>query len=254
MWARGCWSIENDPAAPAGRLGEWLVAAGLDVDRAPTRTPATPFRPPTTSSAPTAWWCSAGDIGAHDDPQAPWLPALRELLRAAVAARLADARGLPRRPAARRRATAVGCAERLTAPRSARQLVAKRRRRRRPTRCSARCRSRPDVLQWHYDEIVPLPPGAVQLASAPVYEHQAFRLGRLAWGVQFHIETTPRDRARPGPRDDAARLAGYDLDPIVERAIDAARRHRGGLGAVRRRASPTCRPRPGRSPRPPWPA
>ena len=49
----------------------------------------------------------------------------------------------------------------------------------------------PDVIQWHYDVITALPPSAVLLASSPLYENQAFRLGRLAWGVQGHIETTP---------------------------------------------------------------
>ena len=48
-----------------------------------------------------------------------------------------------------------------------------------------------DVLQFHTDAITRLPPGAELLASAPRYAHQAYRLGRCVYGVQFHIETTP---------------------------------------------------------------
>jgi GMP synthase (glutamine-hydrolysing) len=49
----------------------------------------------------------------------------------------------------------------------------------------------PDVIQFHHDEISQLPDGAVLLASSPMYENQAYRVGRYVYGVQFHIETTP---------------------------------------------------------------
>jgi GMP synthase-like glutamine amidotransferase/SAM-dependent methyltransferase len=44
-----------------------------------------------------------------------------------------------------------------------------------------------DVLHWHGDTIV-LPPGAPLLASSERYPNQAFRVGRAAWGLQFHLE------------------------------------------------------------------
>jgi GMP synthase (glutamine-hydrolysing) len=44
------------------------------------------------------------------------------------------------------------------------------------------------ALQWHYYAF-DVPTGAVELARSPVCS-QAFRLGDLAWGVQFHPEVT----------------------------------------------------------------
>ncbi|MCU1484618.1 MAG: Methyltransferase type 11 [Actinomycetia bacterium] len=43
------------------------------------------------------------------------------------------------------------------------------------------------VLHWHGDT-VELPPGAVLLASSDQYPNQAFRVGPVAWGIQFHLE------------------------------------------------------------------
>jgi GMP synthase (glutamine-hydrolysing) len=45
-----------------------------------------------------------------------------------------------------------------------------------------------DALQWHYYAF-DVPAGATELARSPVCS-QAFRLGELAWGVQFHPEVT----------------------------------------------------------------
>jgi len=43
------------------------------------------------------------------------------------------------------------------------------------------------VLHWH-GETFSLPAGAALLASSDLYDHQAFRLGDCAWGLQFHLE------------------------------------------------------------------
>jgi GMP synthase (glutamine-hydrolysing) len=45
------------------------------------------------------------------------------------------------------------------------------------------------TLQWHGDTF-DLPEGGVLLASSPAYPNQAFRVGRAAYGVQFHVEVT----------------------------------------------------------------
>jgi hypothetical protein len=45
------------------------------------------------------------------------------------------------------------------------------------------------VLHWH-GESFEVPPGALHLISSATYPNQAFRIGDVAWGVQFHLEVT----------------------------------------------------------------
>jgi GMP synthase (glutamine-hydrolysing) len=51
------------------------------------------------------------------------------------------------------------------------------------------CRWPLRTLQWHGDTFE-LPDGAVLLATSPAYPHQAIRVGRVAYGVQFHVEVS----------------------------------------------------------------
>ena len=46
------------------------------------------------------------------------------------------------------------------------------------------------VYQWHEDTFT-IPSGAVRLATSEKTENQAFRYGRNAYGIQYHIELTP---------------------------------------------------------------
>jgi GMP synthase (glutamine-hydrolysing) len=68
-----------------------------------------------------------------------------------------------------------------------------------------------DTLQWHGDTFE-LPGGAVLLASSPAYPHQALRVGRVAYAVQFHVEVTQAMgeewAAVPGYIDYADRVLG----------------------------------------------
>lgn len=205
--------IQVDASDPVGRLGEWLVAAGVELDvRALDRGEALPA----DLTEHDGVLVLGGSMGALDDDIAPYLPEVRALLRTAVADEvptlgvclghqlLAVANGgtIGRNP---------------LGPEIGAQLVAKR-----AAAASdplfAALPITPDVIQWHHDAVLTLPPTAIQLASSPGCEQQAFRLGRLAWGVQFHIETTPetvREWAASDPMDD------YDLESIVERAVAA---------------------------------
>jgi GMP synthase-like glutamine amidotransferase len=46
-----------------------------------------------------------------------------------------------------------------------------------------------ETLQWHGDTF-DLPAGGVLLASSPAYANQAYRVGPVAYAVQFHVEVT----------------------------------------------------------------
>lgn len=97
----------------------------------------------------------------------------------------------------------------------------------------------PDVVQFHDDEVHVLPPRAELLAASPRYQNQAFRVGDNAYGLQFHIETTPEivlawARQALGAEDDLPasldpqRLATVHADmaetwqPFVERFVQLA--------------------------------
>jgi GMP synthase (glutamine-hydrolysing) len=68
------------------------------------------------------------------------------------------------------------------------------------------------TLQWHSDTFE-LPPGARLLASSAAYPHQAFAW-RRAYGIQFHLEVSPRMAAEwlrlPQYADELTRSLGPD--------------------------------------------
>jgi len=47
-----------------------------------------------------------------------------------------------------------------------------------------------EVFQWHEDTFA-VPPGGVLLAESAMCKNQAFRIGKNAYGLQFHVEITP---------------------------------------------------------------
>ena len=202
----------NAETDPPGTLASWLTDAGLALEVVDG-----PALPPDLAGY-AGLVVLGGPMSATDDVRAPWLPHLRALLRQAVSDELPT---LAICLGAQLLAVANGgrVEPNPEGPEFGAQLIAKR---------SAAANDplfrpmpiTPDVIQWHYDAVLTLPPGAVQLASSPTCENQAFRLGRLAWGLQFHIETTP-DVVRTWAALDAEQLSDYDLDAIVRRS-DAA--------------------------------
>ena len=46
-----------------------------------------------------------------------------------------------------------------------------------------------DVFQWH-GQTFEIPEGGTLLAGSERFAHQAFRAGKYAWGMQFHLEVT----------------------------------------------------------------
>lgn len=150
-----------------------------------------------------------GAPGAGDDETAPWLPAVRALVREAVGT------GVPLLGiclGGQLTALALGGSVRVR-PRGP-EIGAVRLRRLPAADGDPVFGSVPDgapAAQWHWDEIAGLPPGAVPLLTGADCVHQAFRVGPRAWGVQFHPEVlgaAVADWARSdGP---AAARAGSD--------------------------------------------
>jgi GMP synthase (glutamine-hydrolysing) len=206
--------IENDLDAPAAMVGRWLQEAGAELE---VCTPETGQPVPADLTGRSAFVVLGGAMNAYDDEAAPWLPQVRRLLSEAVRTELPT---LGICLGAQLLAVAAGGrVSEAETPEYGSQLVAKR-------QAAANdplfreLPITPDVLQWHVDEVSELPPGAVLLASSPVCEVQAFRVGRLAWGTQFHIETTPQIVAE-WARHDAELLHEYDLPAILERSARA---------------------------------
>lgn len=66
------------------------------------------------------------------------------------------------------------------------------------------------AVQWHELEVVELPPGARLLCRGERCPNQAFRVGRSAWGLQFHLEVLA-DGVQAWARSDAAGLAAAGI-------------------------------------------
>jgi GMP synthase (glutamine-hydrolysing) len=207
--------VRNAEDDPPGPLGDWLAVAGLELD---VLAPYDGAPLPGELTGYDGLLVLGGGMGAAGDALAPWLPQVRALLREAVATELPT---LGVCLGAQLLALANGgrVEPNPHGPEFGAQLIAKR-------GASANdplfgpLPITPDVIQWHFDAITVLPPGAVQLAASPDCEIQAFRLGRLAWGIQFHIETTP-EVVRAWAALDAAALDGYDVPLLLQRSDDA---------------------------------
>lgn len=198
--------VQHEPGTGPGWWGEWLEAAGVDLDvRHPYREGALPTLDPYDGLL-----VLGGAMGPTDDAACPWLPETRARLADAVsvdlptvgiclgAELLAIACGGRVRRGVAGPELGVLAVEPTTAAAADRVLGA--------LPATAR------VLQWHWEEIAELPPGAVLLATSPTYRNQAFRLGGSAWGVQGHPEVTPEIAAEWG-RDDSPLLRAAGREP-----------------------------------------
>ncbi|PWW53622.1 type 1 glutamine amidotransferase [Actinokineospora spheciospongiae] len=168
-----------------GRLAEWLVDSGAEVEL--VRLDRTGELPEPRDFAAVV--CLGGPMNANDLDGHPWLRTLRAFFGTCVTRRvplLAICLG------AQVLATALGgeVEPGHEGPEVGRELVAKR-----DLGWAdplfADLPLMPDVVQFHHDVITRLPAGAELLASATRYPNQAFRVGPVGYGIQFHIETTP---------------------------------------------------------------
>ena len=206
--------ITHTESEDPGHLATWLLEGGLELDV---------VRPWAGDDLPErvthdALVVMGGPQTAYDETSAPWLGETKELLRRAVAdgvpvfgvclgaQLLAEATG--------------GTVERGDdGPELGAALVAKRDVAGNDPLFWDLPLS-PVVVQWHWDVVTELPPGATLLVSGRRYPHQAFRVGDSAWGIQFHIETPP-DMVERWARadDDGVREAGQDPADLLERTL-----------------------------------
>ena len=174
--------VENEGDAGPEMLQHWLRGAGLELDI---------WRPYAGEVLPRgvgegALLVLGGEMGAYEDHRAPWLAEVRTLLAQATNAG-APVLGV----CLGAQLLAATCGGRVEASKSGGELGLSR------VELTDEALRDPlfsgmptpvEVVQWHNDEIVELPPGAVLLASSELCPVQAYRIGTRAWGVQFHPE------------------------------------------------------------------
>ncbi|TFV45141.1 type 1 glutamine amidotransferase [Blastococcus sp. TF02A-35] len=195
---------ETDPPA---RLGEWLRAAGLELDE--RRLGLGEQLPGSLEGFDGLLVLGGPQSSMDDEVTSPELVGVRHLLREAVDAdlpTLAVCLGAQLLAQVGGGSTRVG----VDGPEVGATLVAKRDAADRDPVFGPLPLS-PDVVQWHHDEISRLPAGATLLASNPHYPHQAYRVGRHVYALQFHIETTP-EMVRAWAESDPVGVAASPLD------------------------------------------
>lgn len=211
--------VQPTKHAPVDRLGGWLADAGADLRLVHPRDDELPDRLDGVDGV----ICLGGGMGATDDDRWPWLAAVRGFLSRTVSAEVPL---LSLCLGAQLLAVGTGGGIRKAErPEIGPNLVAK--------RDAAEgdplfgpLPMTPDVIQFHNDEIHPLPPGAALLATSPRTDVQAFRLGRVAYGLQFHIETSPQTVTAWAQRDStaaaAARPGQLEPDRLEQFHVDLA--------------------------------
>jgi GMP synthase (glutamine-hydrolysing) len=76
-----------------------------------------------------------------------------------------------------------------------------------------------EVFHWHED-VFDLPRGAIRLATGTVTPNQAFRVGKRAYGMQYHIELTPEMLdlwlQHPDYKKEIVKALGPDVPASIE--------------------------------------
>lgn len=211
--------IEHEEQCPPDRLARWLPEAlpGAEIEV------VQPYRgdvvPEKVDGA--ALVVLGGSMGAHDDADHGWLAPTRDLLGRAVedavptlgvclgAQLLAAACG------GRAEAGAAGIEAGVIDVRWRPEAAA-----------DPLVGALPEPFpgpSMHLDAITALPVNASWLGETDHYDHQVFRVGEAAWGVQFHPEVTPATFNRWGGQHEARgdwTRWGIDGDAVVRQLVD----------------------------------
>jgi GMP synthase (glutamine-hydrolysing) len=187
--------IQPDPDDPPDRLAGWFTEMGVSIEL---------VRPFAGDPVPAALEHDAlvilgGDMGAEDDERYPWLADIRRLLSEAVTAQtptlgvclggqlLAVATGGTVTRGDVGLETGAIAVRPVTDPATGETVDDR----------VVNDAALPGLVgAMHRDGISQLPPGSVLLASSDLYQHQAYRIGPRAWGLQFHPEVTPERYAQ----------------------------------------------------------
>lgn len=215
--------IQHQETCPPGRVGEWLTAAGVNLD---VRRPYADDVLPADLGGHDGLLVLGGEMGCRDDDVAPWLPAVRDLIATAAKgatptlgiclghqlATVALGGEVGRSESGRTvgvftvdGGTALADDELLAVTAGA------------------------PVAQWNDDIVTGLPSGATALATNERGDLLLARLAPTVWGVQGHPEADREIIGRWGDKDlDSPGLAGLDIAAALasieaaQPAVDAA--------------------------------
>lgn len=221
--------VQHEDGTGPGLVGDELIRSGLSLR---VVHPWNGDRIPDSLRGCAGLLVLGGAPNCDDDAAAPWLPAVRALVREAVDTGLPllgiclggqiIASALGGSVAARTQGPEVGAVPLRRLPGADGDPV-----------FGAVPDGAPGA-QWHWDEIAELPPHAVPLLTGDDCRYQAFRVGERAWGVQFHPEVLG-DAVADWSRSDGPAVAGAGGAP--DAAVAAVRAAEPALRAVWSEAS-----------------
>ncbi len=175
--------IENMKSTPLGSLGVALAEANAEIER---------FKPWIDCTLPTgigdrdALVVLGGEQNAIDDTNYPYLPALARLMRDFAEA---DKAVLGICLGAQILARAYGAENHLNARLEFGWHSVRKSEEGETDPLLSGLNGDFTTFQWHSDTFT-LPEGATRLAVSSLTQNQAFRVGRAAYGTQFHFEAS----------------------------------------------------------------
>ena len=211
--------VQHEDNCPPGWFGDWLHAAGLELDVLEAHRGCAI---PSSLTDHSGLLVLGGEMGANDDAATRWLAPTRALIATVVAGgdpflgiclghQLATV-ALGGTVAPNPHGHGTGITRYGPVPEAADDPLL------------AGLASGLPTVQWNNDIVTRLPDRATALAHAPDGSVQAARFGPQAWGVQFHPEASPRifrswTTDKPSARE--ARADGIDVFAAADAVEEA---------------------------------